>query len=69
MRTRTTEPAPLPPELLQLQDRVIGLKEAAKLMGISPDTLRRNHSDKILVLSARRRGMRLRDALLRDAQG
>jgi hypothetical protein len=54
----------MPIELFQ--DRVLSLPEAAKLMGVSVDTLRRRHSEKILQLSPRRRGMRLRDALLRN---
>jgi hypothetical protein len=47
-------------------DRVVSLQQAARLMGVSPDTIRRRHSEKILRLSPRRQGMRLRDALLLD---
>jgi hypothetical protein len=43
--------------------RVISIAEAAALNSLSADTIRRNHSDKILRLSRRRQGMRLRDAL------
>jgi hypothetical protein len=40
--------------------RIISLPEAARLAGVSVDTLRRQHSDKILKMSEKRRGMRLR---------
>jgi hypothetical protein len=50
-------------------DRVVSLQQAARLMGISPDTIRRRHPDKILRLSPRRQGMRLRDALLLEETG
>jgi hypothetical protein len=43
--------------------RVVSLAEAARLAGISEDTIKRNHRDKILQLSQRRLGMRIRDAL------
>jgi hypothetical protein len=53
-------PAELTPlELL----RIVPLEEAARLRGVSTDTLRRNYPEKILQLSPKRRGMRLRDAL------
>jgi hypothetical protein len=42
------------------------LQEAARLSGISIDGIKRHHSDKIVDLSPRRRGMRLRDALMLD---
>jgi hypothetical protein len=44
-------------------DRILTLREAAKLTSLSEDTLRRNHPDKIRKLSARRCGMKLRDVL------
>ena len=47
-------------------NRVVSLREAARLMSVSPDTLRRRYPEKILRLSERRQGMRLRDALLLD---
>jgi hypothetical protein len=43
--------------------RVASLTEAARLAGVSKDTLQRHHADKILQLSPRRLGMRVRDAL------
>jgi hypothetical protein len=52
----------LPPEL-ELEC-IIGLEAAAKVSDLSPDTLKRRYPDKILKLSARRLGMRLRDALM-----
>jgi hypothetical protein len=51
------------PTWLELQ-RIVSLREASKLAGMSEDTLRRRHADKILTLSPRRRGMRLRHALM-----
>src|SRR5262249_62274424 len=47
---------------IELQ-RVASLSEAARLAGVSVDTLQRHHADKILRLSPRRLGMRVRDAL------
>ena len=43
--------------------RIVSLREASELAGISEDTLRRIHGDKIIRLSPRRLGMRLKDAL------
>jgi hypothetical protein len=43
--------------------RIVSLQEAAELSSLSVDTLQRRHSDKILKLSVRRRGMRLGDVL------
>ena len=42
---------------------MVPLVQAAELSGLSIDTLRRRHSDKIIKLSPRRCGMRLADAL------
>jgi hypothetical protein len=50
-------------EWIELQ-RIVDLKEAARLSGMSIDTIKRRHSDKIIDLSPRRRGMRVRDALM-----
>jgi hypothetical protein len=47
---------------IELQ-RIAPLAEAARLAGVSVDTLQRHHQDKILQLSPRRLGMRVRDAL------
>jgi hypothetical protein len=44
--------------------RIAPLSEASHLSGLSEDTLRRSHSDKLLKLSERRTGMRVRDALM-----
>jgi hypothetical protein len=53
--------ATLPPlELL----RVAELSEAARLAGASPDTLAREHPDKIVRISRRRVGMRVCHALM-----
>jgi hypothetical protein len=48
---------------LELQ-RFVSLDEAARLSGMSRDTLQRRHPDKIKRISTRRLGMRLRDALM-----
>jgi hypothetical protein len=52
---------------IELQ-RIAPLSEAARLAGVSKDTLQRHHADKILKLSPRRLGMRVRDALLHSSQ-
>lgn len=44
--------------------RIVDLKEASRLSGMSIDTIKRRHSNKIIDLSPRRRGMRVRDALM-----
>jgi hypothetical protein len=51
------------PDDLRLK-RIIPLREAADLCGVSEDTLRRNHADKCIQVSPRRLGMRLGDALM-----
>ena len=49
-------------------DRIITLQEAEKISSLSVDSWKRHHSDKVVELSPRRRGVRLRDALmLREA--
>jgi hypothetical protein len=45
-------------------DQIIPLQEAHKLSGLSPDSWKRNHAEKIIKLSPRRVGIRLRDALM-----
>jgi hypothetical protein len=45
-------------------DRIISIKEAAKLRGVSVDTLRRTDRDKFIQLSDSRLGMRVKDALM-----
>jgi hypothetical protein len=47
--------------------RIAPLAEASYLSGASEDTLRREHSDKIVRISERRVGMRVRDALMLTA--
>jgi hypothetical protein len=59
----TTPPVLEPANWIELQ-RIVDLKEASRLSGMSIDTLKRRHSNKILDLSPRRRGMRVRDALM-----
>jgi hypothetical protein len=44
-------------------NRVLTLSEAAHLCSLSIDTLRRRYKDKILRLSPRRSGIRVRDVL------
>ncbi|MDA9424028.1 hypothetical protein [Bradyrhizobium sp. CCBAU 53380] len=45
-------------------ERIAPLSEAAHLSGLSEDSLKRNHRDKIIVLGPRRLGMRVRNALM-----
>jgi hypothetical protein len=61
-------PSPTPnrvelPKEIELQ-RIVSLRQASDLSGLSEDTLRRRHADKIIKLSPRRNGMRVRDALM-----
>ena len=50
------------PNWLELQ-RITSLQEASHLSGMSIDTLKRRYTEKIIRLSPRRLGMRVRDAL------
>jgi predicted DNA-binding transcriptional regulator AlpA len=50
------------PTWLELE-RILTLGEVEQITGISRDTLERHHSDRIVRLSPRRRGMKLRHAL------
>ena len=52
----------LSPEL-ELQ-RIITLQEAEKISSLSSDSWKRHHPDKIIEISPRRLGVRLRDALM-----
>jgi hypothetical protein len=52
----------LPPRL-EL-DQIISLQEAEQVSSLSPDSWKRNHRDKVIELSPRRLGVRLRDALM-----
>jgi hypothetical protein len=54
---------PIQPSWTELH-RVVDLKEASRLSGLSVDSIKRHHSDKIIGLSPRRRGMRVRHALM-----
>ena len=45
-------------------DRIITLQEAEKISSLSVDSWKRHHSDKVVELSPRRLGVRLRDALM-----
>jgi hypothetical protein len=51
------------PPALEL-DRIITLQEAVKISSLSVDSWKRNHPDKVVELSPRRLGVRLRDALM-----
>ena len=44
--------------------RIARMSEASRLSGLSEDTLRREHSEKIIKLSKRANGMRVGDALM-----
>lgn len=55
-----TYPLPADREL----DRIISLPEAERISNLSVESWKRNHSDKIVKLSPRRIGIRLRDALM-----
>jgi hypothetical protein len=48
---------------IELQ-RIAPLSEAARLSGLSIDSLKRHHRTKFIQLSERRFGMRVRDALM-----
>jgi hypothetical protein len=50
------------PSATELQ-RIVPLTEAERLSGLSEDTLKRHHGDKIIRLSPRRLGMRVGHAL------
>jgi hypothetical protein len=50
------------PAWLELE-RIIPLAEVEKITSLSHDSLGRHHKDKIIHLSPRRRGMKLRDVL------
>jgi hypothetical protein len=52
------------PELTALElNRIVRMSEAERLSGLSEDSLRRNHSDKIIQLGPRAIGMRVGHAL------
>ena len=45
-------------------DRIVSMQQAEEISSLSEDSLRRHYGDKVIELSPRRRGMRLRDALM-----
>lgn len=52
------------PELTPLElNRIVRLPEAGRLCGLSEDSLKRNHSDRIIRLGPRAIGMRVGHAL------
>jgi len=52
-------------ELSSLErERIVTLDEASRLSSQSVDTLRRRHRDKIIQLTPRRQGMRIKHALM-----
>jgi hypothetical protein len=51
------------PPALELE-RIINLQAAEEVSSLSVDSLKRHHADKIIEMSPRRLGMRLRDALM-----
>ena len=50
------------PTWLELE-RVLPMSEVEEITSLSVDSLNRHHKEKIVELSPRRRGMRLKDAL------
>jgi hypothetical protein len=44
--------------------RIVSLAEAARLSGLSKQSLRLHHPDKIMRLGKRKDGMRVRDAMM-----
>ena len=51
------------PRALELE-QIITLQEAEKVSSLSVDSWKRHHADKLVELSPRRLGVRLRDALM-----
>jgi hypothetical protein len=62
MSTPTGDDFKLPPELEG--ERIITLQESEKVNTLSPDSVKRHHADKLVRLSPRRLGIRLRDSLM-----
>ena len=62
MSTSTDDGFKLPPAL-EL-DRIISMQEAEAVSSLSVDSWKRHHADKLVELSPRRLGVRLRDALM-----
>jgi hypothetical protein len=60
----TKHPVPPPSELTALElERVLLMPEAERITGLSHDTLKRNFPDKIIQLSRRRIGMKVKHAI------
>ena len=58
---------PGPVKRIQLErelDRIVSLEQAAELCSLSADTIKRRHPGKLVQLSPRRVGVRVRDALM-----
>lgn len=55
------------PKLCIELNRIVPMTEAARLSSLSEDTLEKDHPDKIVWLSERRKGMRVADALFLNA--
>jgi hypothetical protein len=53
-----------PPTTISSSHPGTSLQEAEQVSSLSPSSWKRNHPDKIVELSPRRLGVRLRDALL-----
>jgi hypothetical protein len=51
------------PPALELE-RIISMQAAEEVSGLSTESWKRHHPDKLVVLSPRRLGVRLRDALM-----
>jgi hypothetical protein len=62
MPTPTNKYVQLSPE--HELNRILSLAQAAEVSSLSPDTIKRRHPDKLVHLSPRRLGVRLRDALM-----
>jgi hypothetical protein len=62
MSKKRLENEPLP-TAVQLM-KIINLRQAAELAGVSSRTMQRVHADKIIRISPGRLGMRVRDALM-----
>ena len=63
-RKHLYEPDPTKLSVIEL-NRIISIPEAAELSSISPDGWYRHHRDKLVQLTEKRVGVRLRDALFR----
>lgn len=62
MSRKRLEHHALPTEVQSM--RIVSIRQAAELAGISTRTMQRVHADKIIRVSPGRLGMRVRDALM-----